>query len=300
VLAAPGTDPSGLIASLAQAAQDAQDAAANALVSAGVAEAAAIAAQAFDPANFLAKSGNLQGLTDQSTAQSNLGGTTIGKLLFTAASEAAARAVISAQQSNANLTSLAGLTLAAGDILYATGPNTLTKLAKGTTGRVLFAGATAPEWRDRETVTSPVTLSGTPPTEIFSGITETLSYIELWFKGVSLTSTGHLFVQLGDSAYVTSGYDSTGQSNGSGITASSGFIIRIGVAAQAFTGAMILRRIPGTNTWVETYNGMADGLASYLTGAGSVTLSGALTRLRVNASGGNDFDNSGNVYAIYR
>lgn len=46
------------------------------------------------------------------------------------------------------IVSLEGLTLAAGDILYATGADTLVKLAKGTASQILRmnTGATAPEW----------------------------------------------------------------------------------------------------------------------------------------------------------
>lgn len=47
-----------------------------------------------------------------------------------------------------NLSSLAGLSLVAGDILYATGANTVVRLAIGTAGQALRVntGATAPEW----------------------------------------------------------------------------------------------------------------------------------------------------------
>ena len=52
------------------------------------------------------------------------------------------------QAQGATLTSLEGLTLAAGDLLYATAADTLTNLGKGTAGQVLRmnSGATAPEW----------------------------------------------------------------------------------------------------------------------------------------------------------
>jgi len=52
------------------------------------------------------------------------------------------------QDSGATLASLEGLTLGAGDMLYATAADTLTDLAIGTAGQVLQvnAGATAPEW----------------------------------------------------------------------------------------------------------------------------------------------------------
>lgn len=55
------------------------------------------------------------------------------------------------QPVNATLTSLAGISLVAGDILYATGPNTLARLEKGTPRQRLGmnAGATAPEWVTR-------------------------------------------------------------------------------------------------------------------------------------------------------
>ncbi|MFP5511036.1 MAG: hypothetical protein ACLGIP_18095 [Alphaproteobacteria bacterium] len=54
------------------------------------------------------------------------------------------------QAQGATLSSLEGLTLAEGDLLYATGPDKLVNLAKGTAGRVLQmnSGATAPEWAD--------------------------------------------------------------------------------------------------------------------------------------------------------
>ena len=53
-----------------------------------------------------------------------------------------------AQASDATLTSLSGLSLSQGDILYATAADTLARLAKGTAGQVLKmnSGATAPEW----------------------------------------------------------------------------------------------------------------------------------------------------------
>lgn len=49
----------------------------------------------------------------------------------------ASRAAIGAQPVNAKLTSLSGLGLSAGDILYATGANTLVRLPKGAANRVL-------------------------------------------------------------------------------------------------------------------------------------------------------------------
>ena len=151
------------------------------------------------------------------------------------------------------------------------------------------------------TSSSVIALTGAAPITIVNGLTGTPSYVELWFNGVSLTSTGQIFVQIGDvGGFVATGYDSTGSINGAGSTSTTGFLIRIGVAAQAFTGVMIMRRTPGTNIWIAAYNGMSDGLASYLTGAGKVTLSNSLTQIRATATAANDFDGGGTVYAVYR
>jgi hypothetical protein len=74
--------------------------------------------------------------------------TAFGRSLIDDADAAAGRATLGAQAAGATLTSLEGLSLVAGDILYATGPDTLARLPKGTAGQVIAqnAGLTAPEW----------------------------------------------------------------------------------------------------------------------------------------------------------
>jgi hypothetical protein len=229
--------------------------------------------------------------------------TAAGRALLDDADAAAQLVTLGAQAADATLTSLSGLSLAEGDILYATGADTLARLAAGSDGQALVLASGVPAWETpaTETYTSVITLSGTPPVNVSTTIPAGVSYIEMWFNGVSLTSTGPaILVQLGDTAFVTSGYESSGQANGSGTQATSGFIIRMNNATQAFIGVMRLRRTPGTNIWIEDYNGIVDTLASYLTGAGRVTLPGPLERIRITASGVNDFDGSGTVYAVYR
>jgi hypothetical protein len=97
---------------------------------------------------------NLSDLVDADTALANLGGGTVGIAIFKDTTAANVRAELDlevgtdVQAYNANLASLAGLTLQQGDLLYVTGADTLVRLPKGTAGQTLVmnSGATAPEW----------------------------------------------------------------------------------------------------------------------------------------------------------
>jgi hypothetical protein len=92
--------------------------------------------------------------------------TAAGRALMDDADAAAQLVTLGAQPAGATLSSLEGLSLVAGDVLYATGADTLARLAKGTAAQVLRmnAGATAPEWADAGTgwtTVETITLTGT-------------------------------------------------------------------------------------------------------------------------------------------
>jgi hypothetical protein len=72
--------------------------------------------------------------------------TTAGRALLDDADAAAQRTTLGAQASNATLTSLSGISLVAGDILVATGPNTLVRLGAGPNGSFLSPVSGVPAW----------------------------------------------------------------------------------------------------------------------------------------------------------
>lgn len=89
----------------------------------------------------------------------------------------AANIGVSVQASDATLTSLSGLSLVQGDILYATAADTLARLPKGTASQELRmnAGATAPEWYTPTVASSAVikVVEATPVTSVITIATAT-------------------------------------------------------------------------------------------------------------------------------
>lgn len=146
---------------------------------------AGLGAQAADPTLTALAAYNTNGLLTQTAADTFTGRTiTAGTgITVTNGNGVAGNPTVAAA---GNLASLAGLSLVAGDVLYATGANTLVRLGIGTAGQVLQVngGATAPQWA---TPASPAghVLLGTITTT--SGTSQTLG---------SLTLTGYSFLLL--------------------------------------------------------------------------------------------------------
>jgi len=93
--------------------------------------------QSFDETNVSITGGSISGITDLAVADGGTGSSTAS----------AARTALGTQAQDAALDDIAGITQAAGDVLYSDGSN-IQKLAIGTASQVLTvnSGATAPEW----------------------------------------------------------------------------------------------------------------------------------------------------------
>lgn len=201
------------------------------------------------------------------------------------------------QASGATLTSLQALSLVQGDVLYATGANTLARLPKGTAGQFLQmnSGATAPEWFSNIYESGPTaTTSGT--TQSFTGIPAGVNHIDIMFDGVSASGSSDFQVQIGTGGTpTTTGYSSNSTLHGVSSTGSTtGFNIDNNAASHNPIGTMTLDRVPGSNKWVSASNVFVQ-TGFQVTGSGVVTLAGVLDNIQLSKGGGTFSDGSWSI-----
>jgi hypothetical protein len=139
----------------------------------------------------------------------------------------------------------------------------------------------------------------------FTGIPSWVKRITVMFQGVSSNGSGNYLIQLGtgSTTYTTSGYlgtstvSSTAGNNAANM--SSGFSLNQSSqgAACVFHGSVTITNI-NSNSWVAMgYCGQSDAARGWTTG-GSVSLSAALTAVRLFIDGTQQFD-AGTVNILY-
>jgi hypothetical protein len=258
----------------------------------------------------------LHGGTDATTAggaRTNLGSTTIGDAVFTAATVAAAQQAmdvevgVDVQAYDANLQTLAGLSLAQGDILVATGADTVARLPKGTALQQLRmnSGETAPEWVTASGLTSGTAIATTSGTSHdFTGVPSGVKKITVTLQGVSTNGTSSVVLQLGDSGGVeTSGYAGSVYDWAAWVDLSGypGFSDNTSGVSVLREGTFELTLIDSsTNTWACTYMIGFSHSAGGRIGSGTKSLSGTLDRVRLTTGNGTDTFDAGKVNIVYQ
>lgn len=195
------------------------------------------------------------------------------------------------QAAGATLTSLEGLSLVAGDLLYATAADALARLPKGTANQVLQmnSGATAPEWTTRRTVLGPfATTSGS--SVLATDVPSWANTITVELYNGDLSASAAIWrLQIGPSGGVeTSGYvgSSTwyfGNATGGASAFSAGFDLDPYDATYVYHATWTLRQV-ATNVW-QMHGSMSGGAGSSI-GNGRKTTAGTVDRLAMIPSTG--------------
>lgn len=120
----------------------------------------------------------------------------------------------------------------------------------------------------------------------FTGIPSTAKRITVMFSGVSLSSTADILVQIGDSG----GISNTGYVSGSASSSNStsGYVMRLAIAARTMYGAMQIVNVTGNN-WVS-WHAANSATTNDIYGGGGKTLSNTLDRVRITSTSTDTFD----------
>lgn len=137
----------------------------------------------------------------------------------------------------------------------------------------------------------------------FTTIPSWVKRVTVNLNGVSLSGTALIRFRLADSAVVTSGYSGAGSVISSGAATANqtaGFDVYTNVpnASYTYSGSITFNNVSG-NIWVAAGVFGTPSVAWTLTVAGVVTLSSALTQVRITTSNGTDTFDAGSINIFY-
>ncbi len=137
----------------------------------------------------------------------------------------------------------------------------------------------------------------------FTDIPAGVRRITVMYSGISVNGTANLIIQVGAGSVTTSGYTSTlslaVNATLSTTTSTSGLVFASAAnAVFAYSGQLILSTL-GSNRWVCSVNTNEDSSARAMFGAGSITLGGALDRVRFTTTTGTDAFDAGTINILY-
>lgn len=135
----------------------------------------------------------------------------------------------------------------------------------------------------------------------FTGIPAWVKRVKILFRDVSTGGASALIVRIGSGSVQSSGYISGSISENNTAQASindtTGFVMYAVSAANANQGVMTLDNISG-NQWLSTHQ-LYNITNTLCHGAGGVSLSGPLDRVRITTQGGVDVFDTGSINIVY-
>ena len=153
-------------------------------------------------------------------------------------------------------------------------------------------------------ITQGTAVASTSGTSIdFTSIPSWVKRVTVMYSGISVSGTSNLIIQVGAGSVTTSGYTSSlslaVNATLSTTTSTAGLLFASGASAVlAYSGQMIISTL-GSNRWVCSVNSNDDGGARAMFGAGSITLGGALDRIRFTTTTGSDTFDAGTINIQY-
>lgn len=153
-------------------------------------------------------------------------------------------------------------------------------------------------------LTAGTAVASTSGTSIdFTSIPSWVKRITVMFSGVSTSGSSDPLIQIGSGSVTTTGYLSSSSyvfnaAATSWASSTAGFNMRDANAAGARYGSMVIANVSG-NIWVATHqiSDIPNGVT--VQGAGGVTLSGTLDRVRITTANGTDTFDAGSINILY-
>lgn len=183
--------------------------------------------------------------------------------------------------------------------------NAITTTGNGTiggalsvTGNATITGTLTATGGVSGSLTSGTAVASTSGTSItFTGIPATAKRITVILSGVSHNGStafnDQLLCQIGSGSITATGYTSVCVTTAS----TTGFLLTNSVAGTANFSGVFLIALIGSNVWSQSANITGNGSCQY--GAGTVTLGGALDRVRITTVGGTDTFDAGSINIMW-
>ena len=174
----------------------------------------------------------------------------------------------------------------------------------GLTGQTLTSPTINTPIMGGSVITSGTSQASTSGTSIdFTGIPSWVKRVTVLFNGVSTNGTSLLQIQIGAGSIVSTGYNCISGALVTSITGASsytsGFVIRTAGASSTLCYGTLVINLLTSNTWVASGVLVDTSDTRTIQTAGTVTLTGTLTQLRVTTVNGTDTFDAGSINILY-